>query len=96
MTSIGDQSTSCLNFLVQDGVSVANRETTYTRATERYESKDILQVLDNRVSCSEMVINHEVWSNFEWVKDSIEQLGSIAISFAKDGTTWGIREFITM
>ncbi|EOY20396.1 Uncharacterized protein TCM_046286 [Theobroma cacao] len=76
MTSIGDQTTSRLNALVQDSVSVANRETMHTSVVKRYESEGILQALDNRVSCHETVINHEVWSNFKMVEDSIEQLGS--------------------
>ncbi|XP_017979611.1 PREDICTED: uncharacterized protein LOC18507243 isoform X1 [Theobroma cacao] len=48
----------------------------HASVSKRYEFEDILQALDNRVSCHETVINHEVWSNFKRVEDIIEQLGS--------------------
>ncbi|EOY00470.1 Uncharacterized protein TCM_010350 [Theobroma cacao] len=76
MTSIGDQTTLRLNALVQHSVSIANMEIVHTHAIEHYESEDILQALDVRVSHLETIINHEAWSNFEYFEDSNHQLES--------------------
>ncbi|EOY31659.1 Uncharacterized protein TCM_038637 [Theobroma cacao] len=76
MTLICHRTTSRLNTLAQDIMSVVKRETVHTRASKHYEFKDILQALDNRKSHRETVINHKVWSNLKPIEDNVEQPGS--------------------